>query len=162
MGCALFTVSMHRTCHWKAAGEVLESDKCQEKLITGKVRCQGINCSPSRGRRTDGQAVGKCAHTLCCSGGGSYLHKSLFTQHSPHVQWGSRCYEGCGCGRWPLGPWVWQRGKAENSGNPQPLQLFWGVGTWQSAVECTLLVSEGVPLRTGLTGRGDRQGCSVS
>lgn len=45
----VFAVSMNRSHPWKAREVVLESDRCQEKLLTGKVRCQGINCSPSLG-----------------------------------------------------------------------------------------------------------------
>lgn len=65
----MLTVSTSRTRLWKAAEEVLESDKCQEKLITEMVRCQGINCFPSRGdAQTDklsGRARTPCTVWLC-------------------------------------------------------------------------------------------------
>lgn len=60
---------MNRTRLWKAAEEVLESDKCREKLITETVRCQEINCSPSGGdAQTDklsGRACTPCTLWLC-------------------------------------------------------------------------------------------------
>lgn len=74
---------MNRTHPWRATEEMLESDKCQEKLITGKVRCQGITCCPSWGdTQTDklsGRACTACT-TQLCSGeeGAAFITLSLF------------------------------------------------------------------------------------
>lgn len=154
---AVLTVSTNRTRLWKAAEEVLESDKCQEKLITETVRCQRINCSPSGGDaptdKLSGRARTSCTMWLCSVGGRSCLHKSLFTQHSQCVQCGSRCCEGCQCGLWPQKAWTHQGAQAQDSGSPQPLHL--GGGGYPSRVqetqraEFTLLVSEWLPSVTG-------------
>lgn len=107
-----------------------------------------------RGRCTDRQAVRKGTHTLyrvaVFRGGGSCLHKSLFTQHSQCVQCGSRC---CECGLWPPEAWTHQGAQAQDSGSPQPLHFSGGgypsrVQETQRA-EFTLLVSEWLPSGTG-------------
>ena len=70
---------MSRTGPWRAAEEVLESNKCREKLTTGKVGCWGIDCSLSQGdAQTDelsGRARTACAVPPCLGEGGSYFHK---------------------------------------------------------------------------------------
>lgn len=151
---------MNRTRRWKAAGEVLESDKCQETLITGKVRCQGIYWSPSQGdAQTDKLLGSACTPCTVHEEGATSINLCLLNilrtcSGALGVTKGVRVVAG------PRGPGLSKEARHRTQGTLSH-SSFAGVGTLQSAVECTLLVSGWVPLGTGLTGHEDRWGHSV-
>lgn len=78
---------MNGTHPWRVTEEVLESDKCQQKLIIGKVRCQGINCCPSWGEpQMSSQEASSMLVPRCCAKVGWKLPLSNFVHSMPSMR----------------------------------------------------------------------------
>lgn len=143
---------------------MLEPDKCQEKSITGKVRCRGINCSPSWGdAQTD--RLSERAHaagTAPRAGGGLPPLVCVCSTASARAGW---LHAARGVVWSPAQEsWAHQEGKAQNSGTLSHAGFGagggWGPGqgAGDPGGEFTLLGSERLLRGVALTGRERRWG----